>query len=89
VITQKTEEFMQSALTGEWKIHKDKLYALFFSPNTIQVIKSRILGWAGNVAYMGGGEVHTGLGGKLEGKRPLGSARRRWEDNIKIDLRDM
>jgi hypothetical protein len=40
--------------------------------------------WAGHVARMGRGEVM----GRTEGKRPLGRPRRRWEDNIKMDLQE-
>jgi hypothetical protein len=48
-------------VTGEWrKLHDKELYALY-SPNIIRVIKSRRLRWAGHVARMGRGEVHTGL----------------------------
>jgi hypothetical protein len=43
--------------------------------------------WAGHVERMGAGRgVHRVLGGKSEGRRPLGRPRRRWEDNIKWDL---
>jgi len=43
--------------------------------------------WAGHVARMGERRaVHRVLVGKSEGKRPLGRPRRRWEDNIKMDL---
>ena len=46
--------------------------------------------WAGHVARMGEGRgVHMVLVGKLEGKRPLGRPRRRWEDNIKMDLQEV
>ena len=46
--------------------------------------------WAGHVARMGDGRgVHRVLVGKLEGKRPLGRPRRRWEDNIEMDLQEM
>jgi hypothetical protein len=46
---------------GEWRrLHNKELYALY-SPNIIRVIKSRRLRWAGHVARMGRGEVHTGL----------------------------
>ena len=46
-----------------------------------------ISGWAGHVARMGEDRgVHRLLVGKPEGKRPLGRPRRRWEDNIKMDL---
>jgi len=51
------------------------------------VIKSRRIGWAGYVAYTGERRgVYRVLVGKPEGKRPLGIARRRWENNVKIDL---
>jgi hypothetical protein len=43
--------------------------------------------WAGHVAWMGEGKgAYRVLVGKSEGKRPLGRPRRRWEDNIKMDL---
>ena len=48
------------------------------------------MGWAGHVARMVEGRgVHRVLVGKPEGKRPLGRPRRRWEDNIKMDLREV
>jgi hypothetical protein len=54
------------------------------------VIKSRRMMWAGHVARMGEGRgVYRFLVGKPEGKRPLGRPRRRWEDNIKMDLREI
>jgi hypothetical protein len=41
-------------VTGEWRrLHNKELYALYFSPNIIRVIKSRRLRWAGHVARMG------------------------------------
>ena len=46
--------------------------------------------WAGHVARMGKDRgVHRVLVGKTEGKRPLGRPRRRWEDNIKMDLQEV
>jgi len=52
--------------------------------------KSRRLRWAGHVARMGKDRgVHRVLVGKPEGKRPLGRPRRRWEDNIKMDLQEV
>jgi hypothetical protein len=60
---------------------------LYSSPNIIRVIKARRMRWAGHVERMG--EVRGAyniLVGKPEGRRPLGRPRRRWEDNIKIDL---
>ena len=52
--------------------------------------KSRRLRWAGHVARMGKRcGVYRGLVEKPEGKRPLGRPRRRWEDNIKMDLQEV
>jgi hypothetical protein len=49
-------------VTGEWRrLHNKELYTLYSSPNVIRVIKSRRLRWAGHVARIGRGEVHTGL----------------------------
>ena len=75
-------------LTGEWrKLHNEELSDLCSLPNIVRVVKSRRMRWAGHVALMGVGRgVHKVLVGKSEGKRPLGRPRRRWEDNIKMDL---
>jgi hypothetical protein len=59
-------------------------------PNIVRVIKSRRMRWAGHVARVGERRgVYRVLLGKPEGKRPLGRPRRRWEDNIKIDLQEV
>jgi hypothetical protein len=56
----------------------------------VRVIKSRRMRWAGHVARMGERRgAYRVLVGKPEGKRPLGRPRRRWEDNIKTDLREV
>ena len=56
----------------------------------MRVIESRRMRWAGHVAYMGEGRgVYRVLVGKPEGKRPLGRPRLRWEDNIRMDLREV
>jgi hypothetical protein len=69
-------------------LHNDELHNLYSSPNIVRVIKSRTMRWAEHVARMGEGrDVYRVLVGKPEGKRPLGRPRRRWEDNIKLDLR--
>jgi len=55
-----------------------------------RVVKSRRMRWAGHVARMGEDRgVHRVLVGKPEGKRPLGRPRRRWEDNIKMDIQEV
>jgi hypothetical protein len=56
----------------------------------VRVIKSSRMRWAGHVARMGEGRcVYRDLVGRPEGKRPLGRPRRRWEDNIKMDLEEI
>jgi len=78
-------------VTGEWrKLHNEDLNNLYSSPNILRVIKSRRMRWAGHVARMGEGRgVYRILVGKPEGRRPLGRPRRRWEDNIRMDLREV
>jgi hypothetical protein len=55
----------------------------------VRVVKSRRMRWAGHVARMGEDMcVHRVLVGKPEGKRPLGRPKRRWEDNIKMNIHE-
>jgi hypothetical protein len=78
-------------VTGEWrKLHSGDLHDLYSSPDIIRQIKSRRMRWAGHVARMGEGRnVYRVLVGNSEGKRPLEIPRRRWEDGIKMDLREI
>jgi len=78
----------RDGVTGEWrKLHNEELSDLYSLPNIVRVVKSGRLRWAGHVARMGQGRgVYRVLVGKLDRKRPLGRLRRRWEDNIKMDL---
>jgi hypothetical protein len=74
---------------GEWrKRHNKELHDLYCSPNTcIIIMKSRRIRWAGYVAGMGEKRnAYRLLVGKPEGRRPLGRPRRRWLDNIRMDL---
>ena len=78
-------------VTGELrKLHNEELSNLYSLPNIVRVVKSRRMRWAGHVARMGNGRgVYRVLVGKPEGMRPLGRPRRRWEDNIKMDLQEV
>jgi hypothetical protein len=73
---------------GGWrKLHNEELRDLYSSPSMIRVIKSRRMRWAGHVArMMEKRNAYRLLMGKPEGKRPLGRSRRRWVDNIRMDL---
>jgi hypothetical protein len=75
-------------MTGRWrKLHNEELHNLYSSPNIVRIIKSRRMRWAGHLARMGEKRnVYKLLVGKPEGRRPLGRPRRRWIDNIKMDL---
>jgi hypothetical protein len=78
-------------VTGEWrKLHNKELHDLYSSTNIVRVIKSIRMRWAGYVAWMGKERsVYRILVGKPEGKRSLGRPRRRWEDNISMDLQEV
>jgi hypothetical protein len=73
---------------GEWrKLHNEELHDLYSSPSIIRIIKSRRMRRAGHVARMGEKRnVYRLLVGKSDGKRLLGRPRRRWMDNIRMDL---
>jgi hypothetical protein len=77
-------------VTGGWrKLHNEELHGLYSSPGIVRVIKARRSS-VGHVARMG--EVRSAyniLFGRPEGRRPLGRPRRRWEDNIRMDLREI
>jgi hypothetical protein len=75
-------------VTGEWRrLHNEELNDLYCSLSIVRVIKSRITKSAGHVARM---RERRGVYGVLvvkpELNRSLGISRRRWEDNIKMDL---
>ena len=78
-------------VTGEWKkLHNEELNDLYCLPNIFRVIKSRRIRLAAHVARMGERRgVYRVLVGKPVGKRPLGRPRRRWVDNIEMDLQEV
>jgi hypothetical protein len=75
-------------VTGEWrKLHNKELHDLYSSPSIIRIIKSRRMRRAAHVARIGEKRnAYRLLVGKPRGKRPLGRPRRRWVDNIRMDL---
>ena len=71
-------------------MHNEELNDLYSSPNIVGVIKSRRMRWSGHVARMGEDRgVYRVLVGKPEGRRPLWRPRRRWVDNIRMDLQEV
>jgi hypothetical protein len=74
-------------VTGEWrKLHNEELRDLYSSPSIIRIVKSRRMRWAGHVARMGRRGTLIDYWWESQGKRPLGRPRRRWMDNIRMDL---
>jgi hypothetical protein len=82
---------MMDEVIGEWrKFHSGELHNLYASPDIIRQIKSRRMRWAGHVARMGEkSEAYKILVEKPKGKRPLRRLTHRWEDGIRMDLREV
>jgi hypothetical protein len=78
-------------VTREWKkLHNGELHNFYSSPDIMRQIKSRRMRWAGHVERVGDGRnLCKVLVGKPEGRGPHGKPRRRWEDGIKVDLREI
>jgi hypothetical protein len=78
-------------VTGSWtKLHNEELHGLYSSPSIVRVIKSRRMRWVGHVVPMGDVKgAYNILVGRPGGRRPLERTRRRWEDNIKMDLTEI
>jgi transcription termination factor 2 len=72
------------------KLLNEELHNFYSSLSIIRIMKSRRMRWAGHVARMGAKRnPYWIFVGKPEGKRPVGRPRRRWVDDIKMDLRDI
>ena len=78
-------------VTGEWRrLHNEELNDLYTSPNIVRMIKSRRMRWAEHVARVGKERgLYRVLVGKPEGGIPQGRPRRRWVDNIRMDLQEV
>jgi hypothetical protein len=78
-------------VVGGWRrLHNEELLNLYVSSNIIIVIKLRCMKWAEHVVRMGQmRNVYNILVGKPERNRLLGRPRRKWEDNISMDLREI
>ena len=75
-------------VTGDWRrLRNEELNDVYSSSNIVWVIKSRRMRWAGPMGEERG--MYRVLVGKPEGKRPLGRPRRRWVDNIRMDLQEV
>ena len=76
---------------GEWRrLHTEEIHSFYRSHNIFRVIKSRRLSWAGHLARMQEDmSAFKILIGKATGKRPLEKPRRRWEDNIRMELEEI
>jgi hypothetical protein len=74
-------------VTGRWrKLYNEELYNLQSSPSIIRIVKSRKMELAGHSTTGENRNVCRLLVGNPEEKRPLGRTRRRWLDDIKMDV---
>ena len=91
MVLKRIFEPRRDEVMGEWRrLHNEELNDLYSSSNIVRVIKSRRMRRTGHVARMGEERgAYRVLVGKPEGKRPLGRPRRRWVDNIRLDLQEV
>jgi hypothetical protein len=68
------------------KLHNEEFHDLYSLPNIIRIMKERRMRWTGHVARKEKRNTYRLLVGKPERRRPLGRPRRRWLDNIRMDL---
>jgi hypothetical protein len=87
--TKFLEKLCSVLLKFNRKLHNEELHGLHSSFSIVRVIKARRMRWVGHVACLGEVRAAYNLVGRPEGRRPLGRPRHRWEDNIKMDLREI
>jgi hypothetical protein len=74
----------EDSVKGDWRnLRNEELNDLYSLPSSVRVVKSRRMRWAGHGEERG---VHRALVGKSEGKKPMGRPRRRWDNNIRMDI---
>jgi hypothetical protein len=78
-------------MAGSWRrLHNEELHYLHASPNIVRVIEHRRMRWMGHEVHMGKmRNTYKILVGKSEEKIPLGRSSRRWDDNIRLDLKEI
>jgi hypothetical protein len=77
-------------VAGGWRKLHEEIHNLYASPNIIRVFRSRRVIWAGHVARMG--QMRNAfiiLVEKPEARRPLGSPKGIWEDNMRMRFREV
>jgi hypothetical protein len=80
----------EEATEGRRKLHNEELHNLYSSPNIIRVFRIRRMKLEGHVARMSVmRNAYKYLVGKPEGKRTLGKPGHTWDDNIKMDLKEI
>jgi hypothetical protein len=81
----------EEEVVGDWRrLHNEALHNLYTSPNTVRVIKSKRMRCVGQVACMEEMKnAYNIFEGKAEGKRPLGRPRRKRQDNIRMDIKEI
>jgi len=80
----------EEVVGGQRRLHNEELHKLYTSPNIISVIKSRRMKWMGHVTHMEEmRNAYNILVGKLKEKRPLRRPRHRWDNNIRMGLREV
>jgi hypothetical protein len=90
-LLRRIHEPTRDEVRGDWKkLHNDEFNDLYSTPNIIRLIKLRRKRWERHVASKGERRgVYRVLVGTAEGKRPLGRPRRKWENDIKMDLQEV